>query len=83
MFTNILTSYKFRIVVYKDFDGNIWYKPQSRKNWFSRWKFYGESTGYSVSYRDKDQALQTIGDWKSIISKKEFKEPIVTIYRDL
>ena len=75
---------KYRIVVYEDFHGQIYYKPQVKEHFFDSWHFYGSlSHRYSESYDNKERALEKIEEWKLYEKKINFKNKIIEIIKNL
>jgi hypothetical protein len=70
---------KFRIVVYEDFNGKKWYKPQVKKHLLDTWKYLNCNT-YSESYHNEEMAIKKIEEWKLILAKENFKDKIIKIY---
>lgn len=79
---------KYRIVVYEDFHGKIYYKPQVRESFFDTWHFHGSyshlcSEPYDESYDNKEKALEKIEEWKLYEKKINFKNKIIEIIKNL
>ena len=75
---------KYRIVVYQNFNGVTFYKPQVKKNLFDSWHFYGSiSKNYYEAYENKERAFEKIEEWKLCEKKRKFKNKIVQIIDNL
>lgn len=66
---------RYRIVVYRDYDGETFYRPERRKGVLGSWS----GLGLGVSYREKRRAEETVAKWKEREGRMGFKEEVVGI----
>lgn len=71
---------KYRIVVYQDFTGKTWYKPQIKQHIFDTWSWYKDKN-YCESYIIKDDAINEIEEWKLLKLKNKFKNKSIEIIK--
>lgn len=69
---------KYRIIVYQDFGGNIWYKPQVKQHIFDTWSYYNTKT-YWESYINEEEAINKIEEWKILELRSKFKDKTINI----
>jgi len=70
-----MNNVSYRIKVTTEFDGSVWYTPQSKKGLFGQWKDDYDGDGISPSYLEEDEARAEIEEWKLIAKAREYKAP--------
>ena len=70
-----MSNVSYRIKVTTEFDGSVWYTPQSKTGLVGQWKDDYDGDGVSPSYLEEDEARAEIEEWKLIAKAREYKAP--------
>ena len=70
-----MSNVSYRIKVTTEFDGSVWYTPQSKTGFFGGWKEDYDGDGVTASYLTEEEAIAEIEEWKLIAKAREYKAP--------
>lgn len=68
-----MSNVSYRIKVTTEFDGSVWYTPQSKTGFFGQWKEDYDGDGVTASYLTEEEAIAEIEEWKLIAKAREHK----------
>ena len=68
-----MSNVSYRIKVTTEFDGSVWYTPQSKTGFFGGWKEDFDGDGVTASYLTEDEAKAEIEEWKLIAKARAHK----------
>jgi hypothetical protein len=68
-----MSNVSYRIKITTEFDGSVWYTPQSKTGFFGGWKEDFDGDGVTASYLTEDEARAEIEEWKLIAKARAHK----------
>jgi hypothetical protein len=68
-----MNNVSYRIKVTTEFDGSVWYTPQSKTGFFGCWKEDFDGDGVTASYLTEEEAIAEIEEWKLIAKARAHK----------
>jgi hypothetical protein len=68
-----MSNVSYRIKVTTEFDGSVWYTPQSKTGFFGGWKEDYDGDGVTASYLTQEEAIAEIEEWKLIAKARAHK----------
>ena len=68
-----MNNVSYRIKVTTEFDGSVWYTPQSKTGFFGGWKEDFDGDGVTASYLSEEEAIAEIEEWKLIAKARAHK----------
>jgi hypothetical protein len=68
-----MSNVSYRIKVTTEFDGSVWYTPQSKTGFFGGWKEDFDGDGVTASYLTEEEAIAEIEEWKLIAKARAHK----------
>ena len=68
-----MNNVSYRIKVTTEFDGSVWYTPQSKTGFFGCWKEDFDGDGVTASYLTEEEAIAEIDEWKLIAKARAHK----------
>lgn len=68
-----MSNVSYRIKVTTEFDGSVWYTPQSKTGFFGGWKEDFDGDGVIASYLTEEEAIAEIEEWKLIAKARAHK----------
>jgi hypothetical protein len=68
-----MNNVSYRIKVTTEFDGSVWYTPQSKTGFFGSWKEDFDGDGVTASYLTEEEAIAEIEEWKLIAKARAHK----------
>lgn len=68
-----MSNVSYRIKVTTEFDGSVWYTPQSKTGFFGAWKEDFDGDGVTASYLSEEEAIAEIEEWKLIAKARAHK----------
>lgn len=68
-----MSNVSYRIKVTTEFDGSVWYTPQSKTGFFGGWKEDYDGDGVTASYLTEEEAIAEIEEWKLIAKARAHK----------
>ena len=68
-----MSNVSYRIKVTTEFDGSVWYTPQSKTGFFGGWKEDFDGDGVTASYLTEEEANAEIEEWKLIAKARAHK----------
>jgi hypothetical protein len=68
-----MNNVSYRIKVTTEFDGSVWYTPQSKTGFFGGWKEDFDGDGVTASYLTEEEAIAEIEEWKLIAKARAHK----------
>jgi len=68
-----MSNVSYRIKVTTEFDGSVWYTPQSKTGFFGCWKEDFDGDGVTASYLTEEEAIAEIEEWKLIAKARAHK----------
>lgn len=77
-----MAKVQYRIKVTTEFDGSVWYTPQSKSGLFGTWKEDYDGDGVVPSYQTEEEARAEIEEWKLIEKARAHDTQPTYIYVD-
>jgi len=68
-----MSNVSYRIKVTTEFDGSVWYTPQSKTGFLGGWKEDFDGDGVTASYLTEEEAIAEIEEWKLIAKARAHK----------
>jgi hypothetical protein len=68
-----MSNVSYRIKVTTEFDGSVWYTPESKTGFFGGWKEDFDGDGVTASYLTEEEAIAEIEEWKLIAKARAHK----------